>query len=116
MRGFFYAITVSLVIGLAYWAYQENIKTQAVLTHVEELQDDIGQARARLKILRAEWAYQNRPERLQDLADLNYDGLKLLPLSADHFGRVEQVGYPELPLFIEEDLTPLDAASRRIGH
>ena len=116
MRGFLYAITVSLVIGLAYWAYQENIKTQAVLTHVEELQDDIGQARARLKILRAEWAYQNRPERLQDLADLNYDGLKLLPLSADHFGRVEQVGYPELPLFIEEDLTPLDAASRRIGH
>ena len=115
MRGFLYAITVSLVIGLAYWAYQENIKTQAVLTHVEELQDDIGQARARLKILRAEWAYQNRPERLQDLADLNYNGLKLLPLSADHFGRVEQVGYPELPLFNEEDLTPLDVASRRIG-
>ena len=115
MRGFLYAITVSLVIGLAYWAYQENIKTQAVLTHVEELQDDIGQARARLKILRAEWAYQNRPERLQDLADLNYNGLKLLPLSADHFGRVEQVGYPELPFFNEEDLTPLDAASRRIG-
>ena len=115
MRGFLYAITVSLVIGLAYWAYQENIKTQAVLTHVEELQDDIGQARARLKILRAEWAYQNRPERLQDLADLNYNGLKLLPLSADHFGRVEQVGYPELPLFNEKDLTPLDAASRRIG-
>lgn len=115
MRGFLYAITVSLVIGLAYWAYQENIKTQAVLTHVEELQDDIGQARARLKILRAEWAYQNRPERLQDLADLNYNGLKLLPLSADHFGRVEQVGYPELPLFNEEDLTPLDAASWRIG-
>ena len=115
MRGFLYAITVSLVIGLAYWAYQENIKTQAVLTHVEELQDDIGQARARLKILRAEWAYQNRPERLQDLADLNYNALKLLPLSADHFGRVEQVGYPELPLFNEEDLTPLDAARRRIG-
>ena len=103
------------MIGLAYWAYQENIKTQAVLTHVEELQDDIGQARARLKILRAEWAYQNRPERLQDLADLNYDGLKLLPLSADHFGRVEQVGYPKLPLFNEEDLKPLDAASQRIG-
>lgn len=115
MRGFLYAITVSLVIGLAYWAYQENIKTQAVLTHVEELQDDIGHARARLKILRAEWAYQNRPERLQDLADLNYDGLKLLPLSADNFGRVEQVGYPELPLLKQEDLRPLDAASRRIG-
>ena len=45
MRGFLYAITVSLVIGLAYWAYQENIKTQAVLAHVEELQDDIGSAR-----------------------------------------------------------------------
>ena len=116
MRTLLSILIVCTVVGLAYWAYQENIKTQAVLTHVEELQDDIGQARARLKILRAEWAYQNRPERLQDLADLNYNGLKLLPLSADHFGRVEQVGYPELPLFIEEDLTPLDAASRRIGH
>ncbi|MDG1425619.1 cell division protein FtsL [Rhodobacteraceae bacterium nBUS_24] len=115
MRGFLYALTVSLVMGLAYWAYQENIKTQAVLSHVEALQDDIGHARARLKILRAEWAYQNRPERLQDLADLNYDGLKLLPLSADHFGRVDQVGFPELPLLDQEDLKPLDVATRRIG-
>ena len=115
MRGLLYAITVSLVIGLAYWAYQENIKTQAVLAHVEELQDDIGSARSRLRILRAEWAYQNRPERLQDLADLNYEGLRLLPLSADHFGSVDQVGFPDLPSRTPEDLKPFDAASRGVG-
>ena len=93
MRGLLYIMMFKAVIGLAYWAYQENVHTQREIANVEKLQVSIGQARNRLAILRAEWAYQNRPRRLQDLADLNYEHLQLLPLRADHFGHVDQVGF-----------------------
>ncbi len=94
MRSFLIVSMVIGVVSVAYWAYQENIKTQAALAYTQELQDDIGEARAKLSILHAEWAYLNRPERLQDLADLSYDRLGLLPLAATHFGTVEVVAYP----------------------
>lgn len=94
MRSFLTLCMILSVVGCGYWAYQENIKTQAALTRTEALQDDIGQARARLSILRAEWAYLNRPDRLQDLANLSYDRLGLLPLASTHFGTVEAVPFP----------------------
>ena len=82
MRTLLSILIVCTVVGLAYWAYQENIKTQNALTQTEELQRDIGAARARLSVLRAEWAYLNRPDRLTDLVNLNYNRLHLTPLQA----------------------------------
>lgn len=94
MRGLLYIVTGFAVMALAFWAYRENYRTQAALTEVQELQREIGTARERLAILRAEWAYLNRPERLRDLADINFATLGLLPLMPDQFGQVDQVGYP----------------------
>ena len=114
MRSFLYIMMFNAVIGLAFWAYQENVHTQRELAYVEELQASIGQARSRLAILRAEWAYQNRPRRLQDLADLNYEHLQLLPLRADHFGHIDEVGFPpaSIPLFDLEELEAIEIAQR----
>ena len=39
----------------------------------EELQVEIGKARAKLSVLKAEWAYLNRPERLIHLTNLGFD-------------------------------------------
>ncbi len=99
MRSLFYITTALAVIGLAFWAYRENYETQEALAEVEALQRDIGAARDRLGVLRAEWAYLNRPDRLRDLADLNFDRLGLLPFRPDQFGRADQVAFPlpELP-------------------
>jgi len=94
MRGLMYVLTVVSVIGLAFWAYRENYTTQTALDDAQELQIQIGDARDRLAILKAEWAYLNRPDRLRDLADLNFERLQLLPLRPDQFGRIEQVSYP----------------------
>ena len=94
MRGLIYVLSTLAVMGLAYWAYHENYQTQRTLREVNFLQRQIGGAREQLAVLRAEWAYLNRPERLRDLAELNYQRLQLLPLTPEHFGDVAQVAYP----------------------
>lgn len=113
MRSLLFVLTSILVIGSGYWAYYENYATQAELDRVEDLQRDIGAARERLAILRAEWAYLNRPDRLSDLADLNFDRLGLLSFRPDQFGLVDQVSYPPIP---QLDITmPIDVTSQGAG-
>lgn len=100
MRTLLYAVTALAVFGLAFWAYRENYATQQVLKETRQLQREIGEAQVRLGVLRAEWAYLNRPDRLIELAELNFDRLGLLPLRPDQFGRVDEVAYPRM----EDDL------------
>ena len=97
MKTLIYVLTALAVFGLAFWAYQENYATQRVLNDTRRLQGQIGAAQVRLNVLRAEWAYLNRPERLRELAELNFDRLGLLPLRPSQFGRVDEVSFPPAP-------------------
>ena len=101
MKSILYMLTALSVFGLALWAYQENYRTQQVAKETQSLQGQIGMAQARLAVLNAEWAYLNRPDRLRELADLNFERLGLLPLRAEQFGRADQISYgedPDLPI------------------
>lgn len=101
MRSLLYVMTFLTVIAAAFWAYHENYKTQAALGDAETTRAQIREARDRLAVLRAEWAYLNRPDRLRDLAEVNFERLGLMPLEPDQFGRVDQIAYPmpeELPI------------------
>ncbi|WJY21468.1 cell division protein FtsL [Fontisubflavum oceani] len=110
MRGFASFLAALAVIGLGYWAYHQNILTQHSIREVEQLQRQIGVERERLSVLRAEWAYLNRPDRLRELADLNFERLGLMPMTPEHFGDVHQVVYPTLlDQLIDEAL--IDSAS-----
>jgi hypothetical protein len=97
MRGFATIFTMLAVIALGYWAYHQTILTQQAERRVERLQQQIGAERDRLAILRAEWAYLNRPDRLRELADINFERLGLLPLAPEQFGRAAQIPYPLPP-------------------
>lgn len=96
MRMVLFVLSAGMVIGLSVWAYQENYRTQAMIGETERLQREIGEARARLAVLKAEWAYLNRPDRLRDLTEINYNDMQLLPLRPDQFGRIEQVAFPSV--------------------
>ena len=114
MRSFIFLLTATAVVGMAFWAYRENYATQKALSDTKRLYSEIGRTRARLSVLRAEWAYLNRPDRLIELAELNFERLGLLPLRPDQFGRVDEVTYPVQPaLQITQgvDVSGLNAAS-----
>ncbi|SFT82027.1 cell division protein FtsL [Sedimentitalea nanhaiensis] len=98
MKSIAYVLAALAVFGLAFWAYRENYATQRALSETQRLQLQIGKAQVRLSVLRAEWAYLNRPNRLRDLAEINFDRLGLLPLRPDQFGRVDEVNYPVVNL------------------
>jgi hypothetical protein len=94
MRSLAYAGAGFAVLGLAFWAYRENYATQAALDRVGELEAAIAAEREALSVLRAEWAFLNRPDRLRDLADLNFDRLGLMPFLPEQFAAIDQVAYP----------------------
>lgn len=94
MKTLLYSLAIFSVIGLAYWAYQENFRTQQALDRVRDLNAQIADTREALSVQNAEWAYLNRPERLRELAEMNFERLGLLPLTPAHFGDIEQVAYP----------------------
>lgn len=97
MRAVLYALSFLAVMGLAFWAYRENYATQKSMRHVEDLQTEIGTLREALTVQRAEWAYLNRPDRLRDLATINFDRLGLLPMEPMQFGYTNQIAYPAPP-------------------
>ncbi len=113
MRSIFYTLSALSIIALAYWAYNENYATQSAMQRVDDLQKQIGEQREKLNVLKAEWAYLNRPDRLRDLVDMNFDSLGLMPLSSSHFGIADQVSFPRVD---PSDVTgPVDISAKFDG-
>lgn len=87
------------VIALGFWAYQQTIQTQMAVSEVQDLELQISHSAERLSVLRAEWAYLNRPDRLMELARFNFDRLGLMALAPEQMGHIGQI--PERGLHLE---------------
>lgn len=118
MRAVLYLATAMIVMGLAFWAYHVNYATQARQGELRAVNRDIASLQEGLSVLRAEWAYLNRPDRLRDLVNLNFAALELLPMSPDQFGAVAEVAYPdpnadqtETKPGLLDDLAPIDVVA-----
>lgn len=101
MRPLLYILSFLAVMALGFWAYRENYETQATLKQMAAVQDDIASLRESLTIQRAEWAYQNRPDRLRALVAANFDKLQLLPMEPAQFGSPSEIAYPPPPAALE---------------
>ena len=104
MRPVLYILSFLGLIALGFWAYRENYATQAALKDVEGLRSEIAGLRESLAVQRAEWAYLNRPDRLRQLVDANFDRLGLMPMEPSQFGTAAAVAYPA-PKMLEVSFT-----------
>ncbi len=94
MRGFLVFVSAAGVIGLAYWAYSVNHATQQALAQKRALEREIVGLDEAIDVQQAEWAYLNRPGRLRELAEANFDDLELIPMQTYHFSHPERIPYP----------------------
>ena len=76
-------IASTFVLGL--WAYKLNYDSRAANQRVKELEKSILSANKQFKILNAEWAHLNRPDRLRKLAEYYFFELRLTPINPDDF-------------------------------
>ena len=97
MRPLLYLMSFAAVLFLAFWAYRENYATQHQLKQMAAVQDQIANLRDEIAMQKAEWAYLNRPERLRDLAAMNFDRLGLMPIEPLQLGSADQVAMPPPP-------------------
>ena len=98
MRSVLFLLTTLIVMVLAFWAYRENYSTQSAITEMADVQRQIGGLREDLIVLRAEWAYLNRPARLRELVALNADKLNLKPINSGQFVDSAKIDYPPPPV------------------
>ncbi|RJE80684.1 cell division protein FtsL [Paracoccus sp. JM45] len=111
MRSLSYFAGILVVMGLAFWAYRENYATQASIGEMAQVQRQIAGLREELGVMRAEWAYLNRPERLRELVDLNFERLQLVPVDMGQFVDLNNIDYPKPPppvdpLVVLQGVTP----------
>lgn len=95
MRSVAVVVTMLFIVALGFWTYRESYSTQAQLNRMAAVRRDIANLREELGVLRAEWAYLNRPKRLAELVDLNFEQLPLLPFASDQFVDLRAVAFPE---------------------
>ena len=94
MRTLFYLFSVTALLGFATWTYKVNYATRDAERRVAKLERQIAEEAELIEVLKSEWAYLNRPERLLRLAEANFDVLRLGPVHGNHYADAAQVAFP----------------------
>ena len=85
VRVLLFSIVVISTFGLGSWAYKINYESRAASQRVKGLEKSILSAKKESKILKAEWAHLNNPDRLRKLVEYYFLELRLTPINPDDF-------------------------------
>lgn len=101
------------IVGLlAAWVYRTNYETRDAQNYQRELRARIAEEKEAIAMLRAEWAFLNRPERLMVLVRANANRLGLREIDETSYGDVTQVVFREDALLAplpEDEMAAIDA-------
>ena len=113
LRFLLFGTLIGSTFALGLWAYKINYDSRAAAQRVKELENSILSANKQFKILNAEWAHLNRPDRLRKLAEYYFFELRLTPINPDDFISFSDVywrefGENESTTFVDNQLTGLE--------
>ncbi|MZR32491.1 cell division protein FtsL [Sneathiella litorea] len=86
-------ISLVLVAAVSFGLYQLSYEVQGLEKNLKSLNQNISENKETIRILKAEWTYQNRPDVLQSLAS-KY--LPLLLIAPYQVASVGEVPYPQI--------------------
>ena len=113
MRYFVYLFSIGVLLFSATWAYRVNYETREVVNRIKMLQDQIQKEEEKLIMLEGEWAYLNRPDRLDELAERFFAKLSLMPISADNYAKIDILGFRNTYEFEPYSIEPLKSSSNK---
>lgn len=97
---------MGLVLVAAFGLYMVKYRVQALQEDIAMTRHQLDEERQALHVLKAEWAYLNRPDRLQELSD-KY--LKAEPMTGEQMIDLATVPYPAVPEDESSALIPASA-------
>jgi hypothetical protein len=69
MRRFMHVLAILALIGSALYAYRTKYDTLFLTEQVKKLENKVAREKDAIAVLKAEWQFLNKPERVQALAD-----------------------------------------------
>lgn len=120
MRWALYIIGAALIVVASFWSYSVTYATQARLDEIAKLNRKIAIEREAIRVLAADWAWLNAPDRLARLVAAHNDVLKLEPMEPERFAEVAEAplkqpddGLAPVALIDLDAVSPEDPVSRR---
>ena len=110
MLRFLLFLTLSVTtFTLGLWAYKINYESRAANQRVKELEKLISAANSEAKLLNAEWAHLNHPDRLRKLVEYYFLELRLSPINPD-----DLISFSELYKFHSHENIPTASVGKRL--
>ena len=105
-----FTILILSTFTLGLWAYKINYESRAAKHRVKDLENSILAANKEVKILNAEWAHLNSPDRLRKLVEYYFLELRLNPINPDDF-----ISFSEIYLGEPVEKLPTALADKRLS-
>lgn len=95
-------VLICAMVGAAAFTYQVKHQAEDEIGKIRKIETQITLERDSIDVLKADWSVLTQPARLQRLAGVYGDQLKLEPTNPEQFGNIGDL--PQRPLRIEDVL------------